>query len=78
MVGVMCYASKDLLNWRNCGVALSVTEPAEGRGNGRAARGRATTDSDIERGCILERPKIQTEVFFDLVKSVIKRIPVDK
>jgi hypothetical protein len=58
MVGVMCYASKDLLNWRNCGVALSVTEPAEGRGNGRAARGRATTDSDIERGCILERPKV--------------------
>ena len=59
MVGVMCYASKDLVNWRNCGVALSVTEPAPGQGNGRNARRRgATTDSDIERGCILERPKV--------------------
>lgn len=43
MVGVMCYASKDLINWRNCGVALSVTDE---RGH------------DIERGCILERPKV--------------------
>ena len=43
MVGVMCYASKDLMNWRNCGVALSVTDE---RGH------------DIERGCILERPKV--------------------
>ena len=59
MVGVMCYASKDLVNWRNCGVALSVTEPAPGQGNGRNVRRRgATTDSDIERGCILERPKV--------------------
>ena len=59
MVGVMCYASKDLVNWRNCGVALSVTEPAPSQGNGRNLRRRgATTDSDIERGCILERPKV--------------------
>ncbi len=59
MVGVMCYASKDLVNWRNCGVALSVTEPAPGQADGRRMRGRgATTDSDIERGCILERPKV--------------------
>lgn len=59
MVGVMCYASKDLMNWRNCGVALSVTEPAPGQGNGRNVRRRgAATDSDIERGCILERPKV--------------------
>jgi len=43
LVGVMCYASKDLVNWRNCGVALSVSEQ---RGH------------DIERGCILERPKV--------------------
>jgi beta-xylosidase len=54
----MCYASKDLVNWRNCGVALSVTEPAPGQGNRQAMRGRATTGSDIERGCILERPKV--------------------
>ena len=58
LVGVMCYASKDLVNWRNCGVALSVTEPAAGQGNGRRMNGRATTGSDIERGCILERPKV--------------------
>ena len=43
LVGVTCYASEDLLNWRNCGVALSVSEE---RGH------------DIERGCVLERPKV--------------------
>lgn len=43
LVGVTCYASQDLLHWRNCGVALSVTdEPGH----------------DIERGCVLERPKV--------------------
>jgi beta-xylosidase len=59
MVGVMCYSSKDLVNWHNCGVALSVTEPAPNQSNNRNFRRRgATTDSDIERGCILERPKV--------------------
>jgi len=43
LVGVMCYASENLVNWRNCGVALSVTNE---RGH------------DLERGCILERPKV--------------------
>ena len=43
LVGVTCYASKDLVNWRNCGVALSVTDEH---------------GHDIERGCILERPKV--------------------
>ena len=43
LVGVTCYASKDLVNWRNCGVALSVTDQP---------------GHDIERGCILERPKV--------------------
>ena len=43
LVGVMCYASEDLVNWRNLGVALSVSDE---RGH------------DIERGCILERPKV--------------------
>ena len=53
LVGVTCYASKDLLNWRNCGVALSVTDPPAGR------EFRITDlGSDIERGCILERPKV--------------------
>ena len=59
LVGVMCYASKDLVNWRNCGVALSVTEPAASQDGAQRMRRRgATTDSDIERGCILERPKV--------------------
>ena len=43
LVGVMCYASEDLVNWRNCGVALNVSDE---KGN------------DIERGCVLERPKV--------------------
>ena len=43
LVGVTCYASTDLVNWRNSGIALSVSdEPG----------------SDIERGCVLERPKV--------------------
>ena len=60
MVGVMCYASKDLVNWRNCGVALSVTEPPAGREQRRGAQRpiAGPNDSDIERGCILERPKV--------------------
>ena len=57
MVGVMCYASKDLVNWRNCGVALSVTEPPANQPGMMPFRGR-NTGSDIERGCILERPKV--------------------
>ncbi|MDO4159614.1 MAG: glycoside hydrolase family 43 protein [Prevotellaceae bacterium] len=43
MVGVTCYSSKDLTNWKNEGVALKVTDE---KGH------------DIERGCILERPKV--------------------
>lgn len=42
-VGVQVYSSRDLLNWADCGVALAVSTQ-EG--------------SDIERGCILERPKV--------------------
>jgi beta-xylosidase len=43
-VGVHCYSSKDLYNWKNEGIALSVIEDAP--------------DHDIARGCILERPKV--------------------
>ena len=43
LVGITCYSSKDLLHWRNCGVALRVSE-AQGH--------------DIERGCVMERPKV--------------------
>lgn len=43
MIGVTCYSSKDLLRWTNHGVALAVTD---------------NKGDDIERGCILERPKV--------------------
>jgi gamma-glutamyltranspeptidase/glutathione hydrolase len=43
-VGVRCYSSKDLYNWTNEGVALSVIED--------------DPEHDITRGCILERPKV--------------------
>ncbi len=43
-VGVSCYSSKDLYNWKDEGIALKVneTDPA----------------SDIVKGCTLERPKV--------------------
>ena len=43
LVGVTCYASEDLVNWRNMGVALAVSNE---RGH------------DLERGCVIERPKV--------------------
>lgn len=42
--GVTCYSSPDLVHWKNEGIALPVMP--EG------------SYSDIERGCILERPKV--------------------
>lgn len=43
-VGVSCYSSNDLYNWKNEGIALKVVE----------------NDSlhDLAKGCILERPKV--------------------
>ena len=43
MVGVHCYASQDLYNWEDQGIALSVSEDPE---------------SDIVKGCVIERPKV--------------------
>ena len=43
LVGVTCYSSKDLVNWKYEGVALSVSDDPE---------------SEITRGCVLERPKV--------------------
>lgn len=43
MVGVHCYSSKDLYNWKDEGIALAVSND---------------TASDIAKGCILERPKV--------------------
>lgn len=43
-VGVHCYSSTDLYNWKDEGIALAV-EP-EG------------SNSPIEKGCVLERPKV--------------------
>ena len=42
-VGVHCYSSTDLYNWRDEGIALAVSDDPK---------------SPIARGCILERPKV--------------------
>lgn len=42
-VGVHCYSSKDLYNWKDEGIALKVSEDEA---------------SPIAKGCILERPKV--------------------
>ena len=44
MVGVSCYSSRDLCNWKDEGIALKVND--------------ADPDNDIAKGCILERPKV--------------------
>ena len=43
MTGVSCYSSHDLYNWHKEGIALEVSKEK---------------GSDIEQGCILERPKV--------------------
>ncbi|GAB6007796.1 glycoside hydrolase family 43 protein [Dysgonomonas reticulitermitis] len=43
-MGVHCYSSEDLKNWKDEGIALSVDPEGSG--------------SDVETGCILERPKV--------------------
>lgn len=43
MVGVHCYSSKDLYNWTDEGIALSVSQDP---------------NSEIVKGCIIERPKV--------------------
>ncbi|MDO8927700.1 MAG: glycoside hydrolase family 43 protein, partial [Bacteroidota bacterium] len=43
-VGVGCYSSRDLYNWKNEGIALKVDE--------------TNHESDIAKGCVLERPKV--------------------
>lgn len=42
-VGVHCYSSRDLLRWKDEGIALAVSEDPQ---------------SAIAKGCILERPKV--------------------
>ncbi|MDR2981407.1 MAG: glycoside hydrolase family 43 protein [Puniceicoccales bacterium] len=42
-VGVGCYSSKDLYNWKNEGIALRVSDDPK---------------SDITKECVLERPKV--------------------
>jgi beta-xylosidase len=44
MVGVHCYSSTDLYNWKDEGVALTVV--------------KSDTLSPITQGCVLERPKV--------------------
>ena len=43
-VGVHCYSSRDLYNWKDEGIALKVVTD--------------NPEHDITRGCILERPKV--------------------
>ena len=43
LVGVMCYSSKNLTDWKNEGAVLKVVDDES---------------SDIVRGCVLERPKV--------------------
>ncbi len=43
MIGVRCYASTDLYNWQNKGVALQTSDGP---------------DSEIAHGCVIERPKV--------------------
>ncbi len=42
-IGVHCYSSTDLLTWQDEGIALTVSEDP---------------NSDIVRGCVIERPKV--------------------
>lgn len=44
LVGVMCYSSTDLYNWKNEGTVLAVAPEGSG--------------SEIEKGCTIERPKV--------------------
>ncbi|MGQ1889900.1 glycoside hydrolase family 43 protein [Thermophagus sp. OGC60D27] len=43
LVGIRCYSSKDLYNWKNEGVALAVEDD---------------TNSEIVKGSVMERPKV--------------------
>jgi hypothetical protein len=42
--GIHCYTSKDLINWTNAGIVLSVDYKIK--------------NTDIEYGCLIERPKV--------------------
>jgi hypothetical protein len=44
MVGVSCYSSRDLLNWRNEGIVLPVVKD--------------DPRHDLVEGCVIERPKV--------------------
>jgi unsaturated chondroitin disaccharide hydrolase len=52
-VGVHCYSSKDLINWKDEGIALNVSQDP---------------NSEITKGCILERPKV---VYNKLTKKYV-------
>ena len=43
LVGVGCYSSKDLYNWKNEGIVMKVDDDPS---------------SEITRGCVIERPKV--------------------
>jgi len=43
MVGLHCYSSKDLYNWKDEGISLAVSQDST---------------RDIAKGCVLERPNV--------------------
>jgi len=43
LVGVGCYSSEDLYNWKNEGIALAVSDDPQ---------------SELVKGCVIERPKV--------------------
>jgi beta-xylosidase len=49
-VGVMCYSSKDLYNWKKEGVALPLAA--------NDPNSQSPSDNDLAIGCALERPKV--------------------
>lgn len=53
LVGVKCYSSTNLADWTDCGTALEVVDEA---------------GHDLERGCVLERPKV---VYNPLTKKFV-------
>ena len=59
-VGVHCYSSNDLYNWKDEGIALKTDED---------------TSSEIQNGCILERPKV---IFNEKTKKFVMWFHLEK
>ena len=58
-MGVEVYSSTDLMNWTDEGVALAVSEE---------------DGHDIERGCIMERPKVVYNDKTKKARDMLRRV----